>query len=482
MKLRPYQGIVIDKTRAAYRNRFRAPLIVLPTGGGKGAIAGYIGESVTAAGTRTAIIVHRYELMLQLSEALDKFGVAHGLISPKFIQSAHPIQVASVQTLLRRIEKGRAPAFDFLIFDEAHHCPSKSWAKIIANYPRARRLGLTATPYRLSGEGLSDYFDTLVIGPSTADLIADGYLSDYDLFMPPTPDLDLAGVRSKMGDFERGEVNRRVDKPTITGSAIDHYAKICPGVPAVAFCASIAHSEHVAAQFSAAGIRAKFIAGDMTHAARKALINALATGEIQVLTAADLISEGVDIPVITAGILLRPTQSLSLYLQQIGRALRPVYAPGMPIDTREQRLAAIAAGPKRRAVILDHVGNALRHGLPDSDREWSLEGREKRKRAAHSAPQVAIKQCPKCFLVHEPSPSCPACGYAYEIRARQPEQTDGELRKITDDEKERLRRMQRAEVAKARTRDELEAVAKARGYKANWVDHILKARGQPRRR
>jgi superfamily II DNA or RNA helicase len=199
------------------------------------------------------------------------------------------------------------------------------WREIIAALPNAKVLGVTATPERLDGQGLRDVFDVLVIGPAVADLIESGFLSPFVTYAPPRSP-DLTGVRSRMGDYATGELSEAMSRGIVIRGAVDEYAERCAGAPAIAFCVDIDHSQRVAAAFRERGYRAAHVDGETPRDERRALIAALGTTEIQVLCNCGLISEGLDVPSVIAAILLRPTKSLALYLQQVGRALRP--APG----------------------------------------------------------------------------------------------------------------------------------------------------------
>jgi superfamily II DNA or RNA helicase len=212
----------------------------------------------------------------------------------------------------------------------------------------------------------------------------------------------------------------------------------------------------VADQFRAAGYQSASIDGGMDDVTRRARIRDLGDGRLQVLTSCEIISEGTDIPVVSAAILLRPTQSLSLALQQMGRALRPF--PG-----------------KARALILDHAGNCLRHGLPDEDREWSLAGRKRRAKKGSDESNFPVRQCEQCFAVHRPAPVCPSCGFVYQIRARQVEEIEGELQQVDPAE---IRRDRRREQARADTIEDLISIGRARGYKnpVGWAHFVWKAR------
>ena len=412
-ELRDYQSSLVYDVRDAYRSGCRAPLIVLSTGGGKTVIFSYISSQMLKNGKRVIILVHRQELLRQTSDTLNMFGVEHGLIAPGHCQTSHLVQVASVQALVRRLDRVKAP--DLIIIDECHHAVAGSWAKIISKFPEARLAGFTATPMRLDGKGLGiesgGCFDTIVNGPPITDLIARGYLSQPLVYAPPSG-IDLSGVKTRGGDFEKGETAHRMDKPTITGCAIDHYLKLCNGMSAIAFCATVEHAQHVAQQFNDSGIPAESLDGTLTDSVRKHRINALSKGQLKILTSCEIISEGTDIPVVGAAILLRPTKSTGLYLQQVGRALRPF--PG-----------------KKNAIIVDHVGNCFRHGLPDDMREWSLGGyKMANKKNGDSGPK--IKQCDICYAIYPSGVGiCPQCGHVNKIKKYELKQVDGELQRVT---------------------------------------------------
>ena len=460
--LRNYQNRDVNRLRQAFRI-VRAALYVLPTGGGKTFCFSYITKNAAARGNRVWILVHRQELLLQSSESLSELGVEHGLIAPGHSPTTDLVQVASVQTLVRRL--GRIQPPDLIVIDEAHHANAASWAKVIEAYPQTRLLGVTATPCRMDGSGLGKhaggYFEEMIQGPTIAELIEQGYLSPPRVYAPPSG-LDLSGVKSRYGDYVKKEMAAAVDRPKITGSAVEHYRRICPGVPAIAFCASVAHAEHVAAEFRGAGFRAASVDGTMHDSQRKGLIASLGNGRLQVLTSCDIVSEGTDIPVVGVAILLRPTQSTGLYLQQVGRALRTY--PG-----------------KEYAVILDHVGNCHRHGLPDDIREWSLEGTRKNGKKKKPEEKIdRVKQCERCYAVHAPAPKCPQCGHEYDD-APLPETVDGQLKEVDEMEAERIRRARQQERARAKSLEDLEAIGRQRGYKPGWAKRVWEARQKRQR-
>lgn len=467
MNLRPYQLAGVDAIHSAFTAHNRV-CYTLPTGGGKTVIFADIARLAATAGTRTAILVHRDALLTQASEKLRETGVAHSIIAPGHNFYGDKVAVASVQTLVRRLARHD---FDLIIIDEAHHATAGSYRKILNAYPDAFVLGVTATPQRTDGAGLDSVFQQLVSGPGIADLIQDGYLT-APLTYGPLHKLDLTGLRTRMGDYDQHELADLMANTRITGDAVAHYTKLCPGAPAVVFCVNVQRAEDTARAFADAGYRAASVDGSMPLSTVRERIAGLATGALQVLTSCDLISEGTDVPAIHTIINLRPTKSLGLYIQQVGRGLRPVYAAGYTLETRQSRLAAIAASTKPRALVLDHAANVLRFMTADEPRDWSLEGRPKRK--GNAVQNIPVRQCDKCFACHRPAPICPHCGYAYPIAARAVATSEGELAPI---DKEALRRARRARIAQARTYDDLKLVARDMGYSPQWAWMVYSSRG-----
>lgn len=468
LQLRPYQARSADQLREKYRAGHRSVLFVLSTGGGKTVVFCHVAQGAAKRGNVVFIIVHRQELLMQASDKLDQNGVKHGLVAPGHTPTHDKVQVASVQTLARRIKQGRLHIRpDLLIPDEAHHSTAGGWRMVINSYPEAFVLGVTATPIRLDGQGLGvkagGIFETMVIGPSMKDLIGEGHLVKPVVYAPPV-NLDMSGIHSRGGDYVAAEIAELLDKPVITGDAVKHYKRICDGQPGIAFCASVKHAEHVAEEFRAAGYKAAMVDGKMPDLQRKRMIRGLGDGSVQILTSCDLISEGTDLPAVAAGILLRPTQSLGLYLQQTGRTLRP--SPG-----------------KKFAYIIDHVGNTLLHGFPDDDRDWTLDGikREPKQKRDDLGEKPTMKQCPKCYAMHAILPACPMCGHSYEPKWK-PEANDGTLQELTPEKMEALKRHKRRDIAQAQTLEQLKEIGAKYGHKAGWAKHVWDARQAKRER
>lgn len=442
MELRPYQNQLANDIRGAFGSGANRPLAVSPTGSGKTVLFSYITSQVLKRGSRVIIVAHRREILDQISATLKRVGVPHGFIQAGKSTSTQPAMVASIQTLARRLDT--IPAPDLVIIDEAHHSVSKSYVQMFAAWPTAKFIGVTATPERLDGKGLGAMFDRMVMGPSVQWLIDNGFLAQ-PVYYAPREVVDLSQVHTVAGDFDRSETEEIVDTPRITGDAVTHYVRFCNRQRAVAFCISVAHAQHVADIFNSCGIPAASIDGTLEPEVRKQRVDDLTTGKILVLTSCELISEGFDLPAVNAAILLRPTQSLSMHLQQVGRALRPY--PG-----------------KANAIILDHVGNCLRHGLAEQERDWDLGGREKRLKKSSL---VETKQCSKCFAIFAGT-VCPQCGAQREIAAREIEEVDGELQRLSIEDISK-KREERREEGKCKTLDDFRALAKQRGYKLGWA-------------
>ncbi len=430
----------------------RAILIVAPTGSGKTLLTARMLGAASKKGLDSWFLVHRRELINQSSTTFNEVGIPHGIISPgAYPRWCQPVQIASIQTVSRRINNMKLPKL--IIWDEAHHLSARSWDKIYRKMPNSFHVGLTATPIRLDGKGLKPWFPMMVEGPNIQELTRDGFLSPCKIFAPSK--IDTSGLHTRMGDYVKSELEMAVDKPRITGNAIEHYIKHMDGKRAVVFCASIRHSNHVVADFNANKIPAAHVDGETPTAERDAAIDRFRKGELKILSNVDLFGEGFDIPAMEGAILLRPTQSLGLYLQQCGRALRPY--PG-----------------KKEAIILDHAGNCFEHGLPTEVREWTLNDQEIKGQGKSEGPSV--KLCPKCFAAQLPGPpACIYCGFVFEIKPRKVDEVSGELSEVQEGQ---FRRENRQEQGRTESLNDLIILGKRRKYKNpyGWARFVFNAR------
>lgn len=449
---RPYQLKAESDLRAAYATGARAAMLTSPVASGKTVIFSRISAGVYEKRKRVLVLAHRKELIYQISNTLRAMGVPHGTMlgGQPGVPRKHVV-VASVQTAYKRLRFLQEP--DLIIADEAHRvCEDSAFGKIIAHFPSARVLGVSASPQRTDRRPLSNTFDTLVHGPSVAELVALGYLPPPEVYAPVRPDLSAVHVRR--GDFVAGESETAMDKPHITGCAVEHYKKLAYGKRAIVFCVSIRHAERVAREFVSAGFAAAHIDGTMGDYKRVATLKAFEGGSVPILTTVDLLSEGFDCPGIEAAILLRPTMSVIVHVQQMGRAMRP--APG-----------------KDRSIIIDACGNVHRWGLPDEAREWSLDGIEQAPK--ESVPRVLV--CQQCFAAFA-SPPCPRCGHINEVRGRSIKQVDGDLVQVAGASEYDAPETDDALADLTRQYAILKNVARNRGYAnpQSWAFGIVSAR------
>ena len=434
LSLRLYQRELIDRLKESYRAGHKSPCIVAPCGSGKSIVLSDIARRTTNAGNHILFLVHRIELCDQIAATFRDWGVDMELC-----------QIGMVQTITHRLPKTQYPAL--IITDENHHCLAASYKRIYDYFPKAHRVGVTATPIRLNGGGLGDINDDLIIGPSARWLTENEYLAPFDYYSPSVT--DLTGLRSSRGEYVASDITKRLDKQAIYGDVIQHYVNLAPGRQAICYCASVVHSTTMAEQFCDAGIWAEHIDGETPKREREYIIERFRAGHVQILCNVDLISEGFDVPDCSAAILLRPTKSLTLYIQQSMRCMR--YVPG------------------KRSLIIDHVGNYARFGLPDMDRVWSLTPTKKNSREENAVP---VRQCPKCFYTHAPAPECPKCGYVHPVKSRE-----------VEEDKSKTLELIRGFVLDFRSPEdcstyaELREYGRRKSYKPGWAYYQAKTRG-----
>ena len=473
--LYPHQADLIQRTRAAFQAGHRRVLTQLPTGGGKGTMLAHQVGRLDSQSARVLALAHRKELVADLAGRIGLADVEHGIIAPWAPhQPELSVQVGSVDTIGRRLEQILTP--DWLIVDEAHHLVvGNKWGRVVEAWPDAWLWGLTATPERLDGRGLGEghggYFQWLECGPQVSWLVENDFLARPRCWSIPSADLDsVARPDSLAGQQQQAEI---LGTRQVLGDVLEHYqlhvANHYNGT-CIGYAASVERAEAYCAAFREAGIAAAVVHGKTPDNERDQMFRDLADASLKYLWNCELVTEGVDVPGVAAVQLVRRTQSLSLYLQMAGRALRT--APG-----------------KRHAVILDHAGTMRQPGFgsPLRDRTWSLAGRRVRPRET----MPAGRECPKCwaFLPGRPD-QCSECGHNFVAHMREIVEIDGELVEI-DPRYERLRREQ-AERAAKRQREwdvirrhpdslaGLQAAAAELGYKSGWAWHRWQARQRQR--
>lgn len=409
VRLRPYQARAIERIDTLVAQGVRRLLVVAPTGAGKTSIAGALIVRAVERGQQVVFLAHRRELIVQAWSRLQQMGLSPEQVGIVMASDARrlpaaPVQVASIDTLRRR----RLPPADLVFVDECHRSLSPTYLAILKEYPEAVHLGLTATPFRADGRGFREVYDELVLVASMPQLIAEGYLVEPRVFTVPASHLpDLGKVRVRGGDYDERALADAVDQQRLVGNIVGHWQELAAGVRTVAFAVSIAHSQHIAASFQQVGVAAEHLDGNLPAEQRDAILGRLERGETLVVSNCGVLAEGWDQPSVKCAILARPTKSTGLYLQQAGRILRPW--EGKP------------------ALLLDHAGCAVEHGLPQDEREFSLDGDKDDPARSKRKPREP-RVCPSCQLVVAPIVRvCPVCTTALVATVPLPEESPEQL-------------------------------------------------------
>lgn len=440
MILRPYQHDLVAMTRDAFKQGYRRPLVVLPCGAGKTVCFADMAHRhvTTREGAYVWFLVHRRELVAQTLATFDAAGIPR-----------ERVMVGMVQTVSRHTDRYTPPTL--IIFDEAHHATATTWRRVTEAYPSVPVIGLTATPVRLNGDALGMIFDHLVVGAEADWLREHGYLAPYDYYAPRTVDMRTVTVRG--ADYDPDEVTDVLIESRVYGDVLRY---LDTTHQTIIYCPSVRYSTELAVRLREAGVTVEHFDGTTPTRDRDRIVEAFRRGELRVLTNVDLVGEGFDIPDCDTVMLLRPTQSVALYIQQAMRCMRP-------------------KSSHSRATVYDFVGNCYRHGMPTETRAWSLSGRLTCSNPS-AEPDVMVRRCEGCHLVYGGvSPVCPYCGHdngktRREIQAEE----KAELERI-----ESVTRIQRKrEQGMASTYEELVRVGRERGYKNphHWARMIYNSR------
>ena len=439
--LRDYQEELYRKTVEAFRAGYKRPLVVAPCGAGKSYL---FAEMIKNTHGEALVLTHRQELKAQHEALFEALGIKN-------------VRVAMILTEANRL--GIYPIPALIITDEAHLSRSNSWMKVIRHY-NTWTVGFTATPVRLDGKPLGDIFDILIEGVDTKWLIQHERLSPFEYYAPTL--IETEGLRKVAGDYVVSDLEQLMSERAIYGNVIDCYGKFAEGERSICYCVSVKHAERTAEAFCAAGIKAESISAGTPAKRREKIMDAFRAGEITVLCNVGIISEGVSIDEVSCCMLLRPTESIALGIQQMMRCMR--YLPG------------------KRAKIIDFVGNYTRIGLPDEEREWSLTKTLKPRRQINEGGDFYIRSCPECFMTFKTAPVCPFCGAEYPLHPRELKAHEEiELKRITEEEAARvaeIKKASRIEQGRANTFEELVKLGKKRGYKnpAFWAANVMRGR------
>lgn len=428
MKLRGYQLELINNIRKSVSRGNKSIVAVLGCGGGKSIIQAEIAKSAVNKQNRVLFLVHRRELCSQIEETFTAQGVNMELCS-----------ICMVQTVSKHLDRVRTP--NIIITDEAHHSVASTYRKIYDRFPDALLLGFTATPIRLNKGGLGDVYKDLITSVSTRWLIDNHYLSPYKYYSVKLADTSKLHIRA--GEYKADEIAELMQNKEIYGETVKQWKKIAENKKTIVYCASVEASKETAEQFRQSGYNAESLDGTVSKEYRASVMSDFRNGKIRILCNCELFGEGLDVPDCECAVLLRPTQSLTLFIQQSMRSMR--YMPG------------------KTAIIIDHVGNCYQHGLPDDEREWSLEPKKKQESV------VKIRECKECYAVYSPTLSkCPYCGYkaTHEIQKHD--------RKVVDIDLVQVQRKENLQKTKLRDADlnsfaEVVEFQKAHKYKFMWV-------------
>ena len=399
---------------------------------------------MVADATRSEVLIltHRAELKAQHEALLKGLGLKG-------------FRVSMVMTESNRLGKYKRPGL--IVADEAHLSMANSWQKVIEYYD-TYTIGLTATPCRLDGRALGDVYQDLITGITVKELIAANRLAPYEYYAPFT--VDSGSVSVARGDYVLKELDQLMNDRAIYSDALESWKKLAYGQKTIAYCVSVKHAEKVAETFNLAGIKAMAVSGNTKN--REQIMQDFRDGKFTVLCNCQLISEGVSIDDVTCCLLLRPTESTALHIQQSQRCMR--YMPG------------------KKAVIIDCVGNYTRHGLPDDDHDWSLTKAVSKRKQTDEAGNLYIRMCPECFMTFRQADTCPFCGTPYPLSPREIKAKEEiELARITAEEMaavELAKKKARMEVGRARTFPELVAIGRQRGYKnpSAWAMMVMRGR------
>jgi superfamily II DNA or RNA helicase len=452
--LRNYQETIVNDCRDAFKNGFHRLCCVLPCGAGKTAIFCYLAylNTLKKPDNRILILLHRKELLKQTEEAFKAFEI-----------STDHINIAMIQSFKNTLKTGVKP-YSLIIIDECHHATSNSFQRVLSAYSGVPLIGFTATPARLDGKPLGEIFDRLIVGVDYAYLIKNNYLVDYDYFSPDL-NFNFSEWKLKSGDFDTTDNALHLDKKAIYGDILKY---IDLSKKTIIYSPTVDYSKKLELQINEhfKSSVAREFNGTTPQPLRDKIIDDFKNGKIKILINVDLIGEGFNVPSCDCVFLLRATQSLTLYIQQAGRALR-----------------ANPQTPTKRASIFDFVGNIYRFGFPDAPRVWSLSSALKnthKRETVHDS--LIIKTCPNCLRSFMPSQMltgrlCPFCNAYIQFNTRE----------ITIQDKKELALIKKSQLienrrqrGRCRSFQKLKKLGEERGYKhpAQWAYYVLKNRKQ----
>ena len=462
MSLRQYQKDTLNNIIRSQRKNNKNILLQAATGSGKTVMAAAFVKHSINKNNKVLFLAHRRELIKQCSEKLTLEKVRHGIImAGEPYHFWHNTQIASIDTLRSRSitnQREKLPEANLVVIDEAHRCLSNTYLKIISLYKSSQVLGLTATPIRSDGRGLGHIFQDMVQAPSIGWLINEGHLVECSYYAPTIP--DLKGIQTYMGDYNTVQLAKRMDKPKLVGDIVSSWLKIANNKKTIVFASSVAHSKNLAESFIDIGIKAAHIDGTTDNKERERVLGEFNHENMKIICNCMVLTEGFDCPPAEVCVLARPTKSLGMYIQMVGRVLRPYEN-------------------KEHATIIDHSGAVYMHGFVESDIEWNLDPKKpltiKERKKIRDKEETQII-CEGCFSMFSGSNICPKCGHIQQKKSKYIEVLDRELGFVDKKTKTVKKKLTYAPEFRKEFYSMLLGYCALHDYKPGWAYHTYKLR------
>jgi superfamily II DNA or RNA helicase len=459
--LRKYQKDVLNDLIKSNKKGKKRIILQAATGSGKTVMAAALVDYFTEKGLKVLFLAHRRELITQASDKLDQSNIRHGIImasiSPKKLED---VQIASVDTLRARAinsKKMSLPEADIVFIDECHRSLSKTYLNLISKYSNALLIGLTATPIRGGGEGLGEVYDHMVCAPSIKELTKQGSLVDVIYYSPSVPDLKGIGIIG--GDFNSKSLNDRMDQPKLVGDIATTWKHLAKGKQTIVFASGVKHSQNIMESFKAMGVRSAHLDGGTETEEREQILKDFNSGKVTVLCNCMVLTEGFDAPCAEVCILARPTKSLGLYIQMVGRVLRPYEN-------------------KKKAIVIDHSGAVYINGFVDDEHKWDLKKGMIRKRAEREErkKEDSVIVCEGCFRTYSGSNICPSCGKMHKSKSDYVAFLDSQLGLVNKKTRVMEAKEQYGDDFRKVFLEELLGLAAIKDYGEGWAKHKYKER------